>query len=212
MKPLLLALLALTLTAAPARADHEACHLVQTGPDVYQEVCPAEGAAVQRSVETRETPLRRWGFYLGGGAAVGTMFSAETELHYGGALALAIGLGTVRLDGRLQIIGRAGEALRVTGDTGVAFLVYDGRLAPYFGAGIGLEHQALEHQDPMTGQLLDVETTGFVGYASVGVEALRTTTHRILVEGRAYLPAFETGYGRVERWTPSVQGMVSFLW
>ncbi len=222
MKQLSMALVALAVTAAlPAHAlaAQEQCQLVLVDGVVVEEICTtveetvATTTSVERTVEApRETRLRRWGFFIGGGPAVGTAFTHEAGLHYGGTLGIAVGLGSMRLDGRLTITGRPGDGMRVAADTGVAFLVYDGRIGPYVGAGVGIEHQNVKFYDPMLSREVDAETTGFAGYVSAGVELLRDTTHRLLVEARTTLPAFETGHGPSERWVPSVQGAIMFLW
>lgn len=220
MKQLSTALIALALSAVlPTHAlAHEQCQLVTVDGVVVEEICTLEESAVPATTverttpAPRETPLRRWGFYIGGGPAIGTAFTHDVGLHYGGTLGIAVGLGSMRLDGRLTITGRPGDGMRVAADTGVAFLVYDGRIGPYFGAGIGIEHQSVQLYDPMLAREIGAETTGFAGYLSGGVELLRDTTHRLLVEARATLPAFETGHGPAERWVPSVQGSILFLW
>ena len=204
--------------AATSASASDNCEVVDYG-DVVEETCVYESeseeivATAEQSAPAPAAPrLRRWGFYIGAGPAIGTLFTSDVGLHYGGVLSAAIGLGTVRLDGRLTITGRPGDGLRVAADTGAAFLFIDGALAPYMGAGIGIEHQTVELRNPLTGLSGEHETTGFAGYVSAGLEMLRTTTHRILVEAKLTLPAFETGSGAAERWVPGLQGSVAFLW
>lgn len=137
------------------------------------------------------------------GGIIGAMaFTADTGAAPGVAGGLIYRANRWAIDGHLRGGGGGGTKTTLTHvvlGIGPQYYFSDGDFSPYLGAGVGLMHFSLNHDESSQ----KVSNTGFGGYVEGGIEALRSHHATLTVALRFDVPAFELSGDSSSNRTPA---------